>query len=389
MSTTPKDLNTVANASGERPAAEDLRQIISAAADPKSIISAFGGPGRLNFVLQALDRMDQACPDVGYHVFRRIPGESGPQAAERLCCLMQEWDDGLRPSFPALARAWLKELGIDQESSAAKILMLAAARAEMVKGIVPLCAKPANDEPDYHNRSHYLQVFQTCCYLLQAQRELQQTMLLSAQNDPLLQAQIGDYDACTLMIDGITHDVDHPGCGNPKDPLSQKQVRFYNEDVSSSTLYPLVLGVVGGAKETGSFYSIYETLNRFTDPGTPRGDARKAIEGFRNGQTPEQSADYFVRPDAAFWACAAILTDADILLSAACGEEAFARGGTKLTKEAGKAGLSMDFTTTASRQFFFDNIVGPEGLLSGPARILFNPIYQQMRQKNELALKPS
>lgn len=365
-------------------AVADIRAIIADAPDAKAIVSAFGGPGRLALTLQALEAVDNAHPEVGNYIFDHRADEKGPFAMHRLAVLTRQADEGNRPSFPAIARAWLDRMGIDRDSNPAKVLLLTAARAEMVHGLPPASAKPANDEPAYHNRTHFLQVFQTVSYLLEAQRSLQNKE--TSVSDPLLKARLSDDEVATTMIAAMAHDIDHPGRGNPKG-ADQKQVSFFNEDAAAAAVYPLIDGVYG-KQGAGELYRTVETYIRYTDPGTPRNDLSRTLQSVRSGQSVEASPDYYTPDSVNFWAGAAMLSDADILLSAAAGANVSRENSAKLTQEAKSAGLSLDFTTLASRKFFFDNIVGKDGFQSAPARILFNPVYSLMYQKTEAALAP-
>ena len=247
----------------------------------------------------------------------------------------------------------------------------------------PQGAKPTSDEPAYHNRSHYLQVCQTVAYLIEAQQELRRK---GNSADPLLKAELSTHAILTTLTAAMAHDIGHTGRGNPKDALTQKLVRFFNEDAAASSIYPLAKGVYG-TEDLGDFFKVTQTYIRYTDPSAPRGELVRGLAAVRNGQTPDAIADYYMPADNAFWAGAAVLGDADILLSAAAGRKISRESGEKLNREAKAAGLNIDFTTAGSTKFFFDNIVGKDGFQSGAARAIFNPLYMSMREKNDLALK--
>jgi|GEM_PF-3288762 len=381
-------LNTVfQNQSDKTTISTTIKSIIEKAHTPESIIAAFGGQQRLQMTLWALDSMDLSGPQsADQYLFRRVKNETAEEASQRLTTLTDSWDKGERPSFPAIAQAWLKEFGINEDSNAARTLLLTAARAEMIQGRPPASAQPANDEPAYHNRTHYLQVFQAACYLLQTQLEFSSQCPKSIEQDRLMSARPSHDDICALLISAMGHDINHTGCGNPKDPVSQQQMSFYNEDCASAAIYPLMEGVYG-ADAAQAPYKTVKTFIRFTDPGAAHHDLIKGLECFRSNMPVNPSDNYDICNEAVFWSHAAILADSDLLYSCGAGSKANVDNSKKLTAEAKSAGLSLDFTTAAARKYFFDNIIGVSGFLSAPARAVFNDAYQKMRSETELELK--
>ena len=336
------------------PAATVLRALVSDSHDPAVLKSSFGGPDLFDLLLKDVERRDAALPGIVQHVFSRIPGESGQEAAGRLVALTRIWDAGHRPSLPAIVLARLDQMGLDATLPLSKTLILAAARAEKVS------EASDGEEPVYHNRVHTMQVFQSVCYLLMAHREL--SAKASATKDQLLQVALTPFEELILMIAAVSHDVDHNGKGNPKEQA------YYNEDISTACIFPFVSVLTN---DNGIFGAIRD-LVRFTDPAAPREQLKKIIDDFR-AEKPDASRT------PAFWVQAAMLADSDLLFSCGAGPEAMAVNSTKLTKEVQKAGINIDFTTAASSKIFMDKIVGPEGFLSGSARAVFNPVYIQLR----------
>ena len=343
--------------------------IVKGSNSPKSILSAFGGEARLAGVLNSINQIDKANPVTVDHVFDRKTGETGQEAADRIVDLTKKWDAGDRPSLPALATNWIDILGIDQSQPLVKLLKLVATRSEMVHGLPPAGAKPANDEPAYHNRIHTMQVFQVACYLLQAQKELAQS---TSASDPVLAVHLSQEEMLKVLIAAMAHDLDHPGRGNPVDPQTGTTMLFFNEDASVAAIYPLIMAVSDTIEDAEMLYSDIEEYIRYTDPSTPHHDLVDQIATLRNGQTVSLP-DYAEHSDAAFLAGAAILMDADMFFSCGAGEEGSRLNSKKLTIEVQASGLSVDFTNAAASKSFFDNIMG-DGFLSGPARILFNPL---------------
>lgn len=372
----------VFNETGDRVAVADrIATIVREARDPGRIATAFHGEECLAATLAAIAAMDRDRLTVKPRLFVRRTGEGGTEAMRRLHRLMQNAEHG-RPSLPAYAAAWLDELGLDAGHSDARTLLLTAARAEIVQGRPPRGAATDPAEPCYHNRLHFLQVFQCYCYLVQAQRELQAQFTCAP--DPLLRAGLDDTTILRGMCAAMGHDLDHSGRGNPKN-AAQAPIRFFNEDASVEVMAPLI-DTTHAPGDADAARAAIRTHVRFTDPGAPRCcDLYGMLDTVRHGGLPAPNADYDPPGDHAFWACTAMLADADILYSAA-GLRGNRIVGRKLTEEARRASLIMDFTTVTARKYFLDVIVGKDNLQSGPARILFNPGCEKLRRLTEQEL---
>ncbi len=349
--------------------------------DNAQALEAFGGLENLEKTLQSINEIDSTAGNVNDHLFTRKYGESGEDAAARFLKMASHWDEGHRPSLPAITEAWMDRLGIHKDTTYRKFLPLIAARAEMVKGQPAEGVEATDDEPAYHSRVHTLHVLQNVCYLIEAHQEI--VLSDSEINDTFLQKPLSEEDIATLMAAALSHDIDHPGRGN-KDPETGEYRLFYNEDASVAVVEPLIESV-GGLSLSSELMPILQQTVRYTDPGQPRSDLIAIVDAYRNRQKPPRNgyAEYY---DVHSIAIATILSDADLLLSGGMGEQGLQENSAKLTEEAKEAGLNMDFNSAASNKFFFDNILG-DSYLSGAGRMVFNPVYHELRDTIEQRLE--
>lgn len=339
-------------------AAAYVARVVACAAEPVLLVEAFGGPQNYKALLASVERMDRR---ISGSIREHMITATGPQACadvpKSLCDIDAKWAEGERPSMPALAAAWIDHLGIPRDSRRAGVIIMTALRAEMVQGHAPKSAAVQADEPAYHNRMHTAEVFQGACFLIDAQRG----------NDAF-----SSFYKSMIMVAALAHDLEHPGKGNPKGELCA------NEDMSADFLDPLIEGVYGrhhplavkGMKMT-------RIMIRLTDPGEPHKIMRRAMEA-RDLPYEKRHAHLYKSADQAamcghrsansrIWDMAAILCDADLMMSAASGPEGQLRQSQRLTREAGQAGMAIDFCTPAAKTYFYNEIFGGS-FLSGVAR---------------------
>lgn len=346
--------------------ARHLLDILESVSRKDWVYNGFGGQGRLEKTAQLIQTLDEQSNPADDHLFTRIKDESGEAAALRMGTLTQEWNKGNRPSLYAVADAWLDILGYDKDEPFSCLLLLVAARAEITNGRDPLQSSDEYYPPAYHNQVHFMQVFQSVCYMIQSLDEFPEMALVDKRN------------RLKVMISAMAHDVDHPGGGNPWSPLEKNFKNFVNEDTSIIRLRPIVNGVFGIRRGNDVILSM-QSDNRFTDVSGPHKDLKQFMERFReNGSLPVTAPSYHIRYPADLLR-AALLQDADILASAGMGQDLFEENGRKLTEEFLLAGVPCDMTSPRSMEFFFNDIVTEAGFLTHPAQSIFGKNCERLR----------
>lgn len=373
---------------------EIIRQALETAAEPGTALGAYGGAHNFAQVLDAIDRIERANSPVAGEtflikdeLFSARPGAKPEHAAAGFSRLMDKWDNHTRPSIPGIALGWLDQLGVSDSQDAYQqqlnsAVLLTAARAEMVRGEIAPDAGKLPAEPDYHSRLHFLHVLQAAGHILETNDGMRAAGNAGAE-------MLGPRDKTLVLLAAIAHDLDHPGRGNPKDPLSQKPVLYANEEMS----FGIADGIFRACGLTGQDRQTILTLLRTTDPAGPHKFLKDAMNAHLEGRAPLTLSDVVpgeetrysdlepLLTDRKLCAMAAMLSDADLFGSAGAGMHAQHTNSAKLTREMKSCGVNMDFTTAAARNFFFTSIVGENGFTSAAGRQAFNGIFNYMLEK--------
>ncbi len=353
---------------------------------PEGVLTAFGDHNAFFSALSGISRIDAKNGPIvkkagldESDLFRAIP-DSEPFYAEKLFeRLALRWEK-TRPSLPAVAYAWLHRLRLaastcEQQKKLNNAVLLAAVRAEMVRGKPAPDNTPQPDEPAYHSRLHFLHVLQATCHLIEVNDGLSDKKAVTLTN----------RDKTLLMLAALVHDLDHPGGGNVKDK-SGKFILYQIEDKSFAIADKLFEACGLSEEERG----IIHTLLRATDPNGPHKfmkDAMKAHEANQNISLSdivpgeEERCKDLAPLLAGKKLCymAAILSDADLFSSAGAGLRMNQINSEKFTQEKRGAGEpDCDLTTPEARVHFCNNIVGETGFASAAGRAAFNASFGKM-----------
>ena len=300
---------------------------------------------------------------------------------------VNKWAEGFRPSLPNLVAGILREEGIDiysyetnpnlddETKALIRASMLSALRAEYVRGEprLPLTWQDAND---YHNAAHNLQVASTAYYLAD---------ITSHQSNHTFEHIKKDGSVFSLkhklncLVCALSHDVDHPGFGNPAND------RTYNERRSVDVMAP----IWRAAGLSDELIMLNRSIIAATSPNGMIAGLKKALTmvSQENPEDVDFSALAKEYPELTplfqggletaqlHLEMAAIVNDADLTVSAACGLEANAFQSKLLTKEAKAAGIDMNFESHGARMYFLENIVGTKGFGSRAGIEYFNPSF--------------
>lgn len=377
-----------------------LRGIVENCQNPVQAANAFGGGrpfGQVLATIEAIERANGPVVDPDFLVkdelFVMRAGSDATHAAMEFSRLMDKWDHGTRPSLPGAAYGWLDQLGLlntdnPYQNKLNDAALLIAARAEMVKGAAPPGAAKTDDEPEYHSRLHFLHVLQAAGHLLERHGKR------SAANPDM--PALNNHDQTLLLIAALAHDIDHPGHGNRKCARTDKAILYENEEKSFLIANEICEACGLGAQDRNKVLAMVRT----TDPNGPHKFMKNAMQAHEEGQTPrledaapnpgEAQRFYDLSPileDKKLCYMSAVLSDADLFVSAGAGFHAQFRNSEKFSKEMNASGVRIDFTTAGARDFFFRDIVGEKGFASAAGREAFNDVFHHMADctRKELA----
>ena len=300
---------------------------------------------------------------------------------------LNKWAAGFRPSLPNLVAGILREEGIDihgyetdpnlddETKALVRASMLSALRAEYVRGEARL-PLTWNDANDYHNAAHNLQVAATSFYL---------SDITAHQNNHAFEHIKKDGPVFTLkhklncLVCALSHDVDHPGMGNPAND------RTYNERRSvdimepiwraaglSDELITLNRAIIAATSPNGMIAGLKQALTIVAQENPADVDFTELVKAYPE-LTPLTLGN--LEDTQLHLEMAAIVNDADLTVSAACGLEANEFQSKLLTKEAQRAGIDMNFESHGARMYFLENIVGTKGFGSRAGIEAFNPAF--------------
>lgn len=273
-----------------------------------------------------------------------------------------------RPSLAALAVHHAEQMGLDKGSAAYKALIMVAVRAEMKTAVTP----------DYHSKSHYMDVAAMTANLLEKNNEMLKAHAAGAV--PLTQ-----HEQALVFIAAIGHDIDHEGRSNPSDDL------LFNEQKSFHLMEPLLLEAGLPEADISKIYTILMS----TSPDGPHAVMKAVARAQRTGSAIDfatiDPANKFpalrvLAHDSRLTQMAAIVSDSDLYASSGAGAESNRLMSNLLTEERKKEDASIDLTTDAARKFFLDNVVGKDGYASNAGRAVAGDALEALRRETEKRL---
>lgn len=298
-----------------------------------------------------------------------------------------KWVQGFRPSLPNMVAGILREEGIDinnfeadpnldvETKALVRASMLSALRAEYVRG-EPRLPMTWVDANDYHNAGHNLQVAATAYYLADKTAHKANHEFEHIKKDgPVFTLK----HKLNCLVCALSHDVDHPGAGNPAND------RTYNERRSVDVMAPvwkaaglsdelitLNRAIISATSPNGMIVGLKKALTMIAQENPDDIDFPALAEEY-----PELTPLFQGGPETAqlHLEMAAIVNDADLTVSAACGLEANEFQSSLLTKEAKRAGVDMNFESHGARMYFLKEIVGSKGFGSRAAIESYNPAF--------------
>lgn len=266
-----------------------------------------------------------------------------------------------RPSLPALALEYIDILSLPKDTPYFSVLME-----------VTLCAEEdalQQNIPLYHSPHHYADVLAVMANFLH-----------HANKMTTRKKYLG-------LIAAMGHDLNHPGTRNPTGDIYKNEMASFNRMSPIFNAYGL----------DGTDIATLDIMLKTTSPNGPHNVLKKLSHAMAKGQSianwddidPEQKFPELkvLRHDDELRELCAMLSDADLFMSAGAGLKAQKIASALLTKEAQNAGNNLDFTSDTARMFFFDNIVSKEGFTSHTGKIFGNSCYFKMRRITTLALK--
>lgn len=379
--------------------AQLIRSAFDSSGDSQKTVGAFGGLDRFNKTIKAVEKIEKTNGPmilddiiIKDELFKLGPWHSPEQTAAEFCRLMDKWDNRTRPSLPAITYAWFDHLNLKNQSMIDAALLLST-RAEMVKGVAPEDAGVMESEPHYHSRIHFLHVIQATGHLLE-----KNNLGVLANDNTII--KLSNHDKGLIMLAAIAHDLDHPGHGNRTCIRQGKPILYENEQASFAIADKILQGCNIAQKDR----DIILMMLRTTDPNGPHKFMKDVMKAHEKGRMPLHMSDIVPGEEERFAALeplltdrklcymCAILSDADLFVSAGAGPQANRVNSEKFTREERAMGVDCDFTTASARDGFFQHVVGETGFASAIGRKAFNKVYLSMvsdTQKELAAQKPA
>jgi hypothetical protein len=356
--------------------ARSLRDVARACPDRRTVQDAFGGTAGFFEATVAVSSL-RSLPRGPISTARHLP-HMAHETFLRDCVKGWRMAGGGRPGLPQLARALLRDKGIDidnlpsnnqlapQERAIVRAIMLTALRAETN-------ANGARNA--YHNPVHTAHVATMAGYLTDL-------------NDHLVEGygrfvEFAPRDKLLVILAAFAHDIDHPGRPNPPDD------RYANEKISLAAVMPIMRGAGMSERDIARV----ETMILTTSPNGPHAYLKDVAQAHAHRYGYKHIADKgynelaHLGADRELVQMAAILSDADLFASAGTGIEGSRLMARRLTNECRRAGMNIDFTTAASCKGFLTHVVGMNGFASQAAMAGFNRQFRSLVAANDAALK--
>ncbi len=357
------------------PMARSLRAVARACPDRRGAQDAFGGAARFferTTEVSSLRSLSRGPVSTGRH----LP-HMAHEAFLRDCVQGWRMTAGGRPGLPQLARALLRDKGIDidnlpppqelvpQERAIVRAIMLTALRAE---------SNASGARNAYHNPVHTAHVAVMSGYLTDL-------------NDQLVEGygrfvEFTIREKLLVMLAAFAHDIDHPGRPNPADDV------YRNERAAIDVIMP----IMRAAGMTEHDMRRVQTMILTTSPNGPHAylkDVARAHahrEGFRHKPGTRDELAH-LSADRELVQMAAILSDADLFASAGTGIEGSRLMARRLTAECRRGGVQVDFTSAAACKGFLQHVVGMSGFSSQAAMAGFNRQFRALVAANDAELK--